>query len=627
MDEKYKFSLIQNIYLIFILDTLLLGSTNQTGASTNQRKSKPQYVYKTMEQVIEEEATQGGVHKMAREYSEISKTKVIDMTGPEKRVLSGYSALGVKRTLEPNDSDVVTGLNQDKLQLANLTANLDIMINLCENKIRENDRELSRNQDQVVAMDAQVNNLKSIVSKEKKEMEMLGSVLQVLDQLEGKRTSNTLDLNGLFEQFAKLEKGHPEEYNSLDMANMALTYLIPLGKSYLLQCWRPFEDKSSDINCRQLLSQWRPILEYRTKTSANRFGRRSKAREQNEIDPYHRLVWQSWTPSFAALIAQWNCKKQAEVMVDLLDCWDSVLPDWVMEDVLDLFVLPKIQKEVDGWNPLTDLIPIHSWIHPWLPRLNSKLETVYPTIRQKMAHALKAWTPSDQSARSVLLPWVPVFSKGAMDAFLVKNILPKLQEAILNWNINPSQQKLDEWHWVMNWKDLMPLSNMVSMLEKCFFPKWLQVLHAWVNHAPNYQEIVVWFTGWKSLFPPEIAQHPAIKDQLTRALDLMTRSMAAGGQVDMLPAPPVIHNSLPPPPPPVAVMEQAVPHGIREFVEFRCAQKGILFVPMVNKWQANRPVFRIGNLLCYFDRQVAFVMLNGVWVSVPTQQLLDMAAA
>ena len=221
-------------------------------------------------------------------------------------------------------------------------------------------------------------------------------------------------------------------------------------------------------------------------------------------------------------------------MVDLLGCWDPLLPDWVMEDVLDLL--------------------------------------------------------------------------------------------ILNWNINPSQQKLDEWHWVMNWKDLMPLSSMVFMLEKCFFPKWLQVLHAWVNHAPNYQEIVVWFTGWKSLFPPEIAQHPAIKDQLRRALDLMTRSMTAGGQVDMLPAPPVIHSNLPPPPPSVAVMEQAVPHGIREFVEFRCAQNGILFVPMVNKWQANRPVFRIGNLLCYFVRHVAFVMHNAVWVSVPTQQLLDMAA-
>ena len=59
-----------------------------------------------------------------------------------------------------------------------------------------------------------------------------------------------------------------------------------------------------------------------------------------------------------------------------------------------------------------------------------------------MARALVDWIPSDQSARSVLLPWLPVFSKGAMDAFLLKNILPKLQIAIQKWDINPNQQQL-----------------------------------------------------------------------------------------------------------------------------------------------------------------------------------------
>lgn len=59
------------------------------------------------------------------------------MTGPEKRVLSGYSALSVRRTLEPNESETVSGLNQDKLQLANLAANLDILVNLCENVTKE----------------------------------------------------------------------------------------------------------------------------------------------------------------------------------------------------------------------------------------------------------------------------------------------------------------------------------------------------------------------------------------------------------------------------------------------------------------------------------------------------------
>jgi len=107
------------------------GPTNQKEPSTSQAKTKTRYVYKTLEQVIEEE-TLGGVHKMAREYSEISKSKVIDMTGPEKRVLSGYSALSVKKTLEPNDSDITTGLNVDKLLLANLASNLDTMVDLCE---------------------------------------------------------------------------------------------------------------------------------------------------------------------------------------------------------------------------------------------------------------------------------------------------------------------------------------------------------------------------------------------------------------------------------------------------------------------------------------------------------------
>ena len=33
----------------------------------------------------------------------------------------------------------------------------------------------------------------------------------------------------------------------------------------------------------------------------------------------------------------------------------------------------------------------------------------------------------------------------------------------------------DPWRWVMAWKDIMPLAPMVTILDKAFFPKWLQV--------------------------------------------------------------------------------------------------------------------------------------------------------
>jgi tuftelin-interacting protein 11 len=88
------------------------------------------------------------------------------------------------------------------------------------------------------------------------------------------------------------------------------------------------------------------------------------------MDPYHGLLWHAWMPAFRGLVGQWTCKN-ADPMVDLIESWEKILPNWIMENILDQLILPRIQKEVDSWNPLTDLIPIHAWIHPWLPRLGS----------------------------------------------------------------------------------------------------------------------------------------------------------------------------------------------------------------------------------------------------------------
>ena len=204
----------------------------------------------------------------------------------------------------------------------------------------------------------------------------------------------------LLEQFRHLERNH--DFIKYDMANVAVTYLVPLVKVRLATAWRTFEPGDcSDENCRRMLLPWRSLLETRPGHA-----------KENVLEPYDGLVWNSWMPALRGLIGQWPCK-EAEPMVDLLDRWEPLVPEWIMENILDQLIMPRIQSEVEAWNPLTDVIPIHTWIHPWLLRLHDRLELVYPTIRQKIAQALVTWQPSDQSALSVLLPWVPVFSKGA----------------------------------------------------------------------------------------------------------------------------------------------------------------------------------------------------------------------
>ena len=81
---------------------------------------------------------------------------------------------------------------------------------------------------------------------------------------------------------------------------------------------------------------------------------------------------------------------------------------------------------------------------------------------------------------------------------MVRSILPKLAWALSDaLVINPSDQDLTPWHWVTAWAPVMPAALLVNLLEVHFFPKWQDVLRAWVTHSPNYMEVEQWYLNWK----------------------------------------------------------------------------------------------------------------------------------
>lgn len=126
----------------------------------------------------------------------------------------------------------------------------------------------------------------------------------------------------------------------------------------------------------------------------------------------------------------------------------------------------------------------------------------------------------------MLEPWAEVFTPGDLEAFLVKNIVPKLQIALSELVINPHQQILDQWHWVYEWKELLPKHTMVGLLDKFFFPKWLQILALWLNSSPNYDEITHWYLGWKGMLSEKLLAEPVISEYFKKALEMMNRAVS-----------------------------------------------------------------------------------------------------
>ncbi len=58
-----------------------------------------------------------------------------------------------------------------------------------------------------------------------------------------------------------------------------------------------------------------------------------------------------------------------------------------------------------------------------------------------------------------------------MDGFLAQNIVPKLEQVLSQFVINPADQKMDQWNCVIDWMDLINPNVIGQLVHRHFFPK------------------------------------------------------------------------------------------------------------------------------------------------------------
>uniref|UniRef100_A0A8C1W3F4 Tuftelin-interacting protein 11 n=1 Tax=Cyprinus carpio TaxID=7962 RepID=A0A8C1W3F4_CYPCA len=600
-------------------------------------KKKPKYSYKT----VEELKAHGKLanKSMSRPAGELAQVKVIDMTGREQKVYHSYSHMSQKHSA-PEEAPLSVSTREQKtpgFSLPELEHNLKLLIELTEQDILQSARQLQHEKDIVVTLTHESDALQVRLAEEEQALGRLEQVKNLVDRFEAgdNEGSPALSLQECATIFQQLQTEFYQEYKTLGLGDLAVSVVHPLLKDRL-RSWDPLKDCSDGL---EEVGQWRAILE----SSQSLHG----VPDTSNMDPYHRLIWEVWLPVMRSCVSQWQ-PRNAGPMVDCVECWAPVLPLWILDHVLEQLIFPRLQREVDNWNPLTDTVPIHSWIHPWLPLMQSRLEPLYSPIRIKLAHALQRWHPSDSSARLILQPWKDVFTPGAWEAFMVKNIVPKLALCLGELVVNPHQQLLEPFSWVMDWEGMLSVSTMVGLLDKNFFPKWLQVLCSWLSNNPNYEEITKWYLGWKSLLSENLLSHPLVKEKLNEALDIMNRAVASGQGGYMQPGARENIAYLvqterrkdlqcePQPerrdvefsatrPPGTAAVPASVPTNFKDLVQAKAEENGIIFMPLVAKRHMGKQLFTFGRIVIYIERGVVFVQGEKTWVPTSLQSLIDMA--
>ncbi|XP_017063015.2 septin-interacting protein 1 [Drosophila eugracilis] len=580
------------------------------GADSVERHGK-RYYYKSVEEVIAKGHTSS--HLLSEKLSKkLGNVPVIDMTGPEKRVLSGYHALGQAKitpeeTLYDTESAEKGPAPVCVFAMPELTHNLQLLVSQCEQQIIAIDNQERECSSQQAALESEHRKLEEIVQLERNHIRTLE---ESLDRVERLSENPDLSLNQAERLFRELLEDYAAEFQEFGLADLAAGVIAPLMKRELVQ-WKPLERPTEPL---PLVKIWRAMLQQ---------GEPAEQQPRNVFDPYSSLIWAGVMPSFRASAAAWQPKEHSP-MAALLDSWAPVLPSWVLDSVLEQLVLPRLVAGVQEWDPLTDTVPIDSWVLPWHPILGSKLEeAVYPQIRHKLGLALRAWSPQDRSARAMLTPWQQAFPEEEMQEFLQRHIVPKLQATLSEFVINPLHQDLELWHQVWEWHELIEAMYMAQLLDRHFFPRWMQVLVVWLNQSPDYTEISRWYTGWKSMLSEAVLREPSVKEHLRRALEMMHRASDALLQPTVAPTPP-------PPVPPAPVMMMDLIHTpvqleFKELVAQQCADLGIIFAPLPGRREMGKQIYRVGKLFCYIDRHVCMISDGSFsnWQPVALNHLLE----
>ncbi|KAI9202167.1 GC-rich sequence DNA-binding factor-like protein-domain-containing protein [Polychytrium aggregatum] len=655
-------------------------SRSHDGWKRGSRRAKAQY--KTAHEILLEQDGSPGDNAPSRPAAAPAVTKIIDMRGPEARVI--VDASQIKSTSVPSVAATE--------RIPELRYNMRLLVDLSQDQLMQLSKQLKLVKDARDQLQTKEARLKSVVAAEGSKIKRLEEVSKLAQDCQALsrqalvlvREGSDADPLKLFSPiFETLSSQYYEEYKAYNLDELVVASISPIIQA-MTRMWSPLESPSTFVHH---FKQWKQLLHTTSSSTPPQSQPKSRHLEADEIDhfgaatrfiqdsadsgnakmtPYESLLYHIWLPKIrSAINNSWDVY-EPEPLVQLLSAWctghydqsasesdngasATTIPRWLMDNIVDQLLMPKLSSAIDDWSPTKP--SMHWWIHPWLPLLGDQLQPLLTPIRRRLEKSFginsNGWHPSDPQGIANIKPWRGVLPDAEIDSMLVRAVLPKLIHTLRNeLLVTPSEhQNMEPFAWVVAWHGTIPDALMARAFETEFFPKWLEALYRWLGHSTcDLEQVQQWYFAWKGSFPSTLLRHSGIEDSFKLALELISDQL--DGSLSWKAVDAHLQRVLgeePQPIPPVdtaaARRQRSAPDiSFKEYAEKRAAENDLVFLPLHRKHESGKALFSLGpesaprRLILFIDDGVVFVHEGGDltshsrWIPTSIDNAIDMAS-
>ena len=343
------------------------------------------------------------------------------------------------------------------------------------------------------------------------------------------RYDETLNVEEFIKNIYEIYKLDSLVFFDNEIEYLVLSKLEEKIKTLLSKEWKINNDSEFYFKEIELIKQFFEVIsqesnKYHDEFTEENLLNKKSLNESSKL--FCHLIENSWYPILYSYITTlWDTNDHSNLF-ELICIWREIIPNYIMNSILNKIIFNRLQWAIDEWNPCADKNFVFEWISPWENLIN--LEEIYQMIKQKYIEALQNWIPTDKSAFYLIQKISKYLSQGHIEEILARGIIPKLNYHINSVIINPKNQKFEVLNSVLKWYNIIENGKLAKMLAKNVMPKWISVLDEWVSQLFKAdsekklkikEEITNWYLSWKKYFPSDIYECSCIKKFFAEALE------------------------------------------------------------------------------------------------------------